>query len=516
MRRVTVAIYDTSGNLVQWRGGTANSVTGLRFGSSLPGGFGSAAFALSPAPRYWPVQVGYRLVISLGRRVAWWGWIEDMERRQRGPMDWLRVQALGPWQQINQRLMTADYDDVISSYVLRDMLIAYCMDISQDYSQIVNSGVPLTIDWEYKSLADLVKAVCDAGDDSDRPLLFAIWEPPDSRVGVANAGTLNSDPELEQDETYWEPVGSLLEYRTSPYVSTGHSWRWLENASTNLRTKDRIAATAGLSYVVEYQLYWTAYSGMEGSSRIDWYDSGNTLISTTYGATWTSNGTTTGWQKISDVHLAPAGTVDCVLHVGGTVGSGGGTARYFAVDDVRMYLYTANLAPETKPRAYLIARDLTDYDYDLRTANLVETLDVRETTKDLANYVVASYGSGSFTAAAQDADSQAAYRTRDALVAAGQVGATAAAAQRDAWLALHAEPGQEVGPLRCGDRSVIDREGRWVHPALLRAGDRLRVVDGRLAGTVFLIEAAEYDAESGIARVTPESYTDVSRMLARV
>jgi hypothetical protein len=268
--------------------------------------------------------------------------------------------------------------------------------------------------------------------------------------------------------------------------------------------------------VVDFWLYWTAYAGMQGSSRIDWYNSSNTLISTTYGATWTSDGTTTGWQQISDVHLAPAGTVDCVLHVGATVGSGGGTARYVAIDDVRMYLYTANLAPETKPRATLWARDLTDYDYDLRTANLVETLDVRETTKDLANYVVASYGSSSYTAAAQDAASQAAYRQRDALVAAGRVGETAAAAQRDAWLALHAEPGQEVGSLRCGDRTVIDREGRWVHPALLRAGDRLRVVDGRLAGTVFLVEAMEYDAESGIARVTPESYTDVSRMLARV
>ncbi len=516
MRRVTVAIYDTSGDLVQWRGGTANSVRDLRFGSSLPGGFMAASFTLRPAPRYWPVQVGYRVVISLGRRVVWWGWIEDIERRQRGPIEWLRVQALGPWQQVNQRLMTADYDDVISSLVLRDMLIEYCPDISQDYSEIVNSGVPLTIDWEYDSVADLVKAVCESGDDQDRPLLFAIWEPPGSRVGVENTGTLNADPELEQNQTHWEPVAPLLEYRTSPYYSAGHSWRFLEGASTNLRTKARIPATAGLSYVVEYQLYWTAYSGMSGSSRIDWYNAGNTLVSTTYGATWNSDGTTTGWQKISDVHLAPATAVEGVLHVGAAVGSGGGTARYVAIDDVRMYLYTANLAPETKPRAALWARDLTDYDYDLRTANLVETLDVRETTRDLSNYVVASYGSSSYTAAAEDADSQAAYRQRDALVAAGRVGATAAAAQRDAWLALHAEPGQEVGALRVGDRSVIDRAGRFVHPARLRAGDRLRVADGRLASTVFLVEAVEYDAETGVARLTPESYTDVSRMLARV
>jgi hypothetical protein len=255
---------------------------------------------------------------------------------------------------------------------------------------------------------------------------------------------------------------------------------------------------------------------MQGSSRIDWYDAGNTLFDTDYGATWTSDGTTTGWQAFLDVLEAPAGAVEAVLHISAVVGEDGGAARYVAVDDVRMYLYTDDLAPETKPRARLWARDLGDYDYDLRTAALAETLNVLETTRDLANYVVASYGSSSYTAAAEDAASQAAYRQRDVLVAAGRVGATAAAAQRDAFLELHAQPGEEVGALRLGERSVLDKLGRFVHPARLRAGDRLRVSDGRMAGTVFLAEAVDYDAETGTARLQPESYTDVSRMLARV
>ena len=298
-------------------------------------------------------------------------------------------------------------------------------------------------------------------------------------------------------------------------MSAGHSWRWLDSASTNLRGKNRIVVTAGLTYVVDYQVYWTAYVS-EGSSRIDWYNAGNSLISTTYGATWTSDGETTGWQARSETHTAPAGAVDCALSVGVDVGDGGGTARYVAVDDIRMYLYTATLAPETKPRAYLWSRDLSDYDYSVRTAALQDALQTTTTTRDLANYVVASYSSSSFTAAAQDATSQAAYRQRDVLISAGSVGLADAQAQRDAYLALHKDPGEEVGQLRLVEGSVLDKRGLAVHPCRLRAGDRLRVADGALAGTVFLLERVEYDAESGVVSVQPESYTDASRMLARV
>jgi hypothetical protein len=517
-RPVTVSIYDTTGAMVRYRGGAVrNNVRRLRFSSGLPGGFLACSFDLALfTARHWPVEVGYTVIVRLGQTIVWWGWVEDIQRRQRGQLEWLAVQALGPWQQVNERLITRSYDDVVSTYIVRDMLIAYCPAISADYSQLENSGTPLTIDWTNKRLTELVKTTCAAGNASGQTMMFAIWEPPGSRVSVGATGTLNEDPELEHNETYWEPTGTLLEYRTSPYVSPGHSWRWLDSASTNLRTKDRIAVTAGLTYEVDYQVYWTAYAGMQGSSRIDWYNALNAFISTTYGATWTSDGTTTGWQARSETHVAPALAVEAVLHVGATVGSGGGTARYVAIDDVRMYLYTATLAPDTKPRAYLWSRDLSDYDYSVRTAALRDALQTTTTTRDLANYVVASYGSSSFTAAAEDATSQAAYRQRDALISAGSVIQADAEAQRDAYLALHKDPGVEVGQLRLTQGSVLDRLGLAVHPCRLRAGDRLRVADGALAGTVFLLERVEYDAESGVATASPESYTDVSRILAQV
>jgi len=444
---------------------------------------------------------------------VWWGWVEDITRGQRGGREWISVTALGPWQQVNQRLITEDYEDVISTYIVRDMLAEYCPDISQDYSQLVNSGVPLTVDWENKALSELIKLTCAAGDSTGRPLLFAIWEPPGSKVSVSQTGTLNDDPELEHNERYWEPTGVLLEYVSTPYQSPGHSWQWQDSASTSLRHKRRIPVTQNLTYVVEYSVYWTAFAGMEGSSRIDWYDAGDTLLDTTYGATWTSD-ESVGWQLFTEKHEAPEDAVEGVLHIGAAVGDGGG--RYVCVDDVRMYLFTGTLAPQTKPRAYLWARDLSGYDYGIRSAALAAALQVTTTTRDLSNWVVASYGSGLWTAAAEDTTSQGLYRRRDLALNAGSVALVDAQVQRDAWLAQHADPGSAVDSLRLGRGSLLDARGLLVEPARLRAGDRLRVLDGALAGTVIMVESTEYDAEAGVVQVQPESYTDVSRMLARV
>jgi len=212
-RAVTVSIYDTAGTLVRYRGGSVrNNVRGLRFSSGLPGGFLACTFDLALfTARHWPAKVGYRIIVRLGQDVVWWGWIEDMQRRQRGQREWLAVQGLGPWQQVNERLITQSYADVISTYIVRDMLIAYCPAISTDYSQLENSEVPLTIDWTNKRLAELIKITCAAGNAAGQTMLFAIWEPPGSRVSVGATGTLNEDPELENNETYWEPQGVLLE-----------------------------------------------------------------------------------------------------------------------------------------------------------------------------------------------------------------------------------------------------------------------------------------------------------------
>lgn len=516
IRAVTVSVYDNNGNLVRWRGGAVrDNVRGLRFGTGLPGGFLGCRFELGlTAARHWPVQAGYRCVVHLGMDVVWWGWVEDVVTRQRGGQRWLAVQALGPWQQVTQRLITLDYADINSTYVLRDMLATYCPDVSNDYSELDNSGVPLTVNWQHKRLVELVKLVCDTGDAARAPMLFAIWEPPGSRVS-ASSGALNDDPELETNLLYYSKSSDYIYYVSSPVVSPRYSWKWSEGVTGGLTHLRRIPVIAGGQYVIDYQLYWTAYSGMTMEARLDWYNAGNTLISTTYTPTQTSDGVSTGWRYVRAVVTAPAGAVEVRLGIGGAIGSGGGAARYACVDDLRMYGYSGAQSAETQPRAYLWSRDLSDYDYELRTAALGEALRLTETTRDVGNYVIAKYG-GLYTAAASNAASQARYRRRDVLLDAGSVALAEAEAQRDAWLGIHATAGREMASLTLDGESLRDRAGLGVHPARLRAGDRLRVMDGGLAGTVVMVEGTEYDGDAGVVSVQTESYTDVSRMLARV
>lgn len=517
MRKLSVVIYDAAGDVVRWRSDTAD-VQQLRFSSALPGGFMQCSFSVGQlGARSLPLQAGQVVIVRRGLQVVWWGWLEDVETLQRGAMDQIAVRALGPWQQLQQRLVTASYDDVTSTYIVRDMLAAYCPDVAQDYSQLVNSGTPLTTnEWTNAALSDVIAAVCDTGDASSRPLLFALWEPPGSRVRLGETGNLTDDPEFEQEEVYWSADLSdiYLVWSATVYHSARYAWRWREGAVGGVLHKRRIPVSGAAVYVIDYWLYWTAYSSMTMSARFDWYGAAG-YISTSYSTTMTSDGTTTGWQHVVHTVTSPAGATGCQLSMGGSVGTGGGVLRYQAVDDVRMYLYTTAIAEEAKPRAYLWARDLSDYDYTLRTADLDPGLQRTVTTRDLANAVLASYSSSSFTAVAENAASQALYRRRDHLVAAGNVALVNAQAQRDVYLATHAGPGTEINGFRL-DRpgAVRTAQGLAVDPALLRAGDRLKIVDGHLAGTVIMLSEVEWS--DGVATCRPESYEDLTRVLARV
>lgn len=502
---------------VRWRGGVGAAVRRLRFSSSLPGGFTACTWEVAPHARHLPLRAGQVCAVVDGFSTLWWGWVEDVRTVQRGRSQTVVVTALGPWQVVNQRLITAlTVSDVNSSYVLRDMLAANCPDLSQDYSQLTNSAVPVTLNWSYKPLADLTKTVCDAGNAAGQPLLFAVWEPPGSAIQVAAAGTLNDDPELEQLEVYWSKGSDLIYYSSSDYVSPRYSWKWTEGATGGITHKRRIAVAASTMYVIDFWLRWTAWSGMTTAARFDWYNSAGDYLSSSYAPTLTSNGVTTTWQRVIQTITSPVNAAQCVPGIGCYVGTGGGAARYLHVDDVRMYLYAANLGAETRPRVRLWARDLNDYDYVVRSAALADGVQITRTTRDLSNYVVAQYGNGMTTTPAEDAASQLAYRRRDQLLNAGNVAQPEAEALRDAWLTLHAQPGQEAGALRLTRGSVLTRHGAVVSPARLRAGDRLRVQDGAQTVAVVLLEQVEYDAETGVATAQPERYTDASRLLARV
>lgn len=516
-KQVTVAILDADGELVRWRGGgLADDVVSVQYESALPGGFGAAQVELqAPAARLLPVAVGQQLVIRHGSDVAWYGWIEDIQRGQRGARERVTLQGLGPWQLFQQRLVSATISDVISTYVLRDMMRLHMPELSIDASQLVNTAVPLTRTWVNARAADIVKTVVDAGTSADDPLLFAIWEPAGGRSQVMQAANLLQDPELEHTDTYWVSPGEpYFIWSEGTYNSARYSLRMLEGATGGIYQADRVAVSASTDYVIDYWLKWAAYAGMDCSARFDWYNALNVLISTTYSTTLTSDGATTDWQHIVETVTSPALAVEVVVHVAGAVGSGGGSARNQYVDDIRFYPLLTGLTADTLPRAYLWARDLSGYDYVLHTDNVESGIQVTETTRDLANWVLAKYGS-SYTAAAEDTASQALYRQRDAVTDAGDVAEADAEAARDTYLALHASPGTEMRDFTLSDlRSLRTARGGRVSPALVRAGDRVLIGDGRLAGSVVLLEQVTY--KDGVVTCRPERYADASRLLARV
>lgn len=512
--RLNLVVYDQAGDIVRWRT-PGMVVSDLQFSSSLPGGFGQCSFAVRQGrTRGLALAAGQALAVRRGLKTVWWGWIEDVRTNQAGSTEQSVVLALGPWQQLQQRLVDADIDDVISTHIVRDLLAAYAPDVSQDYSQLENSGVSLTKEWTKASLASVVEEVCATGDSSNRPLLFAIWEPPGSRLQVGTAGNLLPDPEMEFNEVYWTPGDPRITWVTSPYNSAAHSWKFPEGMSNGVFINDRITVAANTNYVTDHYVYWTAYSGMTSRFRVDWYDIANTIISSTYTTGISSDGVTTGWQRCIETITSPAGAVEAVVHCQGIVGSGGGAARYLCIDDVNFYLETANLSPDTKGRAHLWPRDLTDYDYLLRTADLEKGVEATTTTRDLANAVIASYGSSSYTDWAEDAASQALYRRRDALISAS-VALANAEAQRDVHLAVHAAPGVEMAAFTVARPGAVRTpQGQAVDPADLRAGDRLRIVDGGLAGSVIMLSEVRW--KDGAATCRPENYEDITRTLARV
>lgn len=511
--RLDVAVYDAGGSMVRDPSGGRWRASNLSFSTGLPGGFEEASFVVTgPSARLWPLESGHRLIIRRGRQIVWWGWIEDVSRQYAAVTTQLNVQGLGPWQVIRQRVSSPTYTDVTSSAILITEMGLSCPEISRDASRIVDSRTPLSIDWDMKPLSDMVKAVCDTGDDQSRPLLFAVWEPAGAKTQVGNTGNLTYDWQLEQQGVEWY---FLLGAEGSTWAGTYvHSGRYAaamsDDGADAVASIDKLPVAPSATYVLEYWHYWSAHSGMTNNGRVDWYTASNVFISSSYLATYTATGASSTWTQRQGTVTSPgtAATARVMVEV-----DNHGASKWTVIDDIRFYLAVSSLAADTKPRARLWARDLTDFDYLLWTSRLLDGVKDVTSTRDLANSVVASYGSSSFTAAAQDLASQALYRKRESVVAAGSVGLVDAEAVRDTYLATYRSPRDEFNAFRAQRGTITTRYGRPVCLAMVRAGDRLKIADGPARGTVLMLTQTSW--QDGILQCTPETQPDVPLLLAR-
>jgi hypothetical protein len=359
-RMVNVAIYagPASTEGMRDKAGVRSQIRDVSFTTGLPGGFLEASFTVS-APISEPTAIiaGQKVIIRRGRVIVWFGWIEDIKRVVRGRTLELQVTCFGPWQEIVQRLVPElSYASMQGDAAIKQEMALNCPNISLDVSQIDATGVDIgpidAADVRYKSMADLVSLVCNAGDSSNRRVLFAVWEP---------------------------------------------------------------ALTA------------------------------------------------------------------------------------------------------TLPRAALWSRDLSTYDYILRTSLLEQTIEDSASTRNLVNAGVVDYGSLGSDIWAYNTASIATYRQRDRLMNEYPlVFSPSLVAQAMAtYLALWANPVIDIGGFSLSRPGAITtKKGKLVELSDVRAGDRLLLVDGPRAGTVIMLASTEWS--DGTLSCTPESDYSLVKLVADI
>lgn len=533
-RRLDVVVYGPDGSRpLRDRSNARYALESLNFDSALPGGFLHAGFTLrKPAAAAWPGREGLTVVIRRGSKTLWWGWIEDISRTQRGRIEEITVACYGPWQEATQRHCSPAYGSTMyGDAAIAQELRMNCPDISTNVAGLTPTNVDLApLAWTNRPVSDLVKVVCDAGNDLGQTMLFAIWEPSGLSTG-GYAGAINPNPDFEQAGSGGIPYGWMhyvwigdpqLEWTTARYNSASHGVRVYRGSAAGTQmgwvgTHQALyfAVTAGTTYTVDYWVYMGAVSSAQCWGRMNWYNAAGGTIRQDALTVRYSTGSAFGARYVEDA-TAPANAALCRLDLAYHLPDSG-TESYMVFDDAYVYAPGATLALDRRPRAWLWPRDLSGADYLLYTAGLADGLEVASTTRDLVNYVVASYGSGpSTTAPALDVDSQAAYRRRDALISAGQeASATVAAAMRDAHLAAHKTPAREPGSIKLVRPGALRlQHGGRVWPEDLRAGDRVRIADGPAAGTVLLLTRVAYS--DGEVAATPERADDASSMLAKI
>lgn len=521
-RRLDVAIYSSATGSTLLRGWNRATVEDLNFSTGLPGGFLDASFTLrSPAPKLWPVDTGQKVIIRLGDRTLWWGWVEDVRRRQRGRTEEMSVTCLGPWQTLSQRKITsvAYTGTVYGNEAIASELGTYCDRISADTSQLQSTGVNIAdltkSNWP---VSDLVKLVCEAGDASNRPLLFAIWEPTQrtSVFGLTNV-LYNGDFEIGSPDGYLIScsAGTQAWSRDRPYDG-GYSIKWTRAAIAVLATSqidrqgylDTVSGSTG--YLLDYAVYTDATSEHKAQVTIYW-GAGSTAISHWH-STLQTLPAVAGWYRFVEAVTSPATATKAWTIVYLSMSAGGEVT----FDALKLYLAGTALSVDALPRAHLWPRDLTSYDYLIHTAGLPNGLDVTESTRDLANAVLASYGATpSYTAYAEDGTSQTAYRRRDYLIDAGaDAGSGVAASMRDTYLAAYKDPRDEPGSFTAPRGAIRTLHGAIVEPALIRAGDRLCIADGAYAGRVVMIAGTQWSSNG--LQITPEREMSMPELLTLV
>jgi hypothetical protein len=278
-----------------------------------------------------------------------------------------------------------------------------------------------------------------------------------------------------------------------------------------------VDASAAEIYRFTFWYHFTAAtaSGTTLIPTVVWKTSGDDVISTSTGATLTATGDNTGWvQYPVQTWTAPATTAKAtVTFTSEFADRTADAAEILMFDDVEFTPVGSLNEVENKPIPWFWARDTKGYDFMVYTARLRDAWVMTETTRQLTNAVWASYES-TYTSVAEDSTSQAAYRQRDVVISAGDLDETSAEQYRDTYLARWKDPTEEPTNLNARRLTVLNKRGLPVDPTVLRAGHRIKIMDGLRAGTIVILTSTSYS--NNVAQLTPDRYMEMPVLLARV
>lgn len=503
-----VVVYDgvASTTPVRFRG--PHTLRDLAFSTQLPGGFGQCSFVMTgAAARQWQIDTGHKVIVWDGRQIAWMGWIEDVKRAR----DLVQVLALGPYEELQQRSISETWTET-TEQIVKEALDA-CSYVSANRSHVDRTGIALTSYTVARATcAAVIDACCTAGDDQQRQMLFALWEPGPS-AEVTTSANIMWDGDAEKGSAYGFNSRSNTHVYSGAQAAYGKTWTAgpIDHPYSSGWMDARHSASPSSIYRISGWIYTdTDLAANTMDVDIEWYSAVKGLLATSTLTLTAATLPEDTWTYFSFIATSHANTAYFKFGVPLIVGWFGGVW----VDAVSVALQNVVDVYDRMAVPYFWARDLTDYEYLLRGAGT----EWQETTRTLANYVIVTYGSSSATAAAEDGTSQATYRRRDAVVAAGSSATQALAeAQRDAYLAAHKETATELASSSWSYERITgeltDARGRPVELARVRAGERIRIVDGEYAGSVVLIHSTEW--RNGQLTITPERYAAVAELLAR-
>ncbi|MBU0495674.1 MAG: hypothetical protein KKA73_13190 [Chloroflexi bacterium] len=493
-------IYDASGNPILDPQGEIASFDPPTIRTAWPGGFVDLRTSIQrPITRPWTVAAPLRCVCRHGLKTIFEGVIEDLAEQLRGPAESIDLAALGYHarlrsRQIHQRwcdmrltewqrpaatpalagyqpdLFTFDHQDRLQYLAKDGVSIANGDYVCERYMMPAGQTIKrIAFDYDLQAGAQSWGLVL-YDENAGTPTLWS----------VAATGTGSVNHTLATPRRY---VDLLF---ISGAAQTGLGDGTIYGRFTNVKVYSETGTITGGAIVADV-LALVSELSVDYSAITD-------------PALTLEPFLTTGWRPLADI-------------VAQALAFGDASANTYG-----LCVWDSEAASDGLPQAHVSARDISDYDYLVRLADLEEfTSD--PSLDQLYNYIIVEYRdeqgrpawlTPTDAATLTDATSVATYGQRDYVLRVDSESATTAQYLGERYLARHKDPVYKV--CMTLDWEIPDKRGVLQPACRVRAGERIRVAN-YLDGTTFFIAATEYNAATGRLVLTPDAPPDDAAVL---